>query len=433
MHLTRVPMDTGKLSIGMYVGMLDRPWLETPFVFQGFEIRDRAEIEQLQACCHQVYVEIERGKLSEKTIRALAASGPAPRIVGEHDATPGGTRGFLHQWLVRRGLGSFLARRRRAKSGNYGISSTVRKEAPHASKAYELCARSYRRIYERAGRAGFVEIERVTRAVAPVVQSILRNPNAMAWTVFSKKRSGQDYCRAVATAVWSVMFGRHLGFDRKRLEDLAVGGLLLDIGNTELPDAVVQAEGFITQDEYDQVPQHVQAGVDILKRSPGIEPAVFEMVMYHHERFDGSGYPHGVEGSDIPPLGRIAGIADCYDAMTTRTAYSPALAAYDAARELNETRDEKFSAAVVEKFLHTIGMFPTGSIVELSDGAAGLVLEQNPENLLQPKLLILMTPRAGKLRKPRVMNPGDWQGRGLWIARGHEHGAFGIDPMAYFS
>ena len=78
-------------------------------------------------------------------------------------------------------------------------------------------------------------------------------------------------------------------------------------------------------------------------------------------------------------------------------------------------------------------MFPTGSVVELSDGAAGLVLEQNPDNLLQPKVLILITPKGGRLKKPKIMNPGDWQGRGLWIARGHEHGAFGIDPMEYFN
>ena len=433
MHLTRVPMDTSKLSIGMYVGLLDRPWLETPFIFQGFEIKDRFEIEQLQKHCHQVYVEIERGKLSERTIRALAAGGPAPLVLGENEALPDGKPSFVHQFVVRTGLLNFLSKRKKKHTGAYDITSTVRKEAPYASEAYEKCLKSWRRIYERAGRAGFVEIERVIRAVTPLVRSILRNPNAMAWTVFSRKRSGHDYSRAVATAVWAIMFGRHLGFDRKGLENLAVGGLLLDIGNTALPDDVVHAEGAITQDQYAQVPAHVEEGVHILERSPGIEPAVFEMVMYHHERFDGSGYPYQLEGSNIPPMGRIAGIVDCYDAMTTRTAYSPALAAYDAARELNEMRDKLFSAEVVEQFMHTIGMFPTGSVVELSDGAVGLVLEQNADNLLQPKVLVLKTPKRKRLRKPKIMNPQDWQGRGLWIARGHEHGAFGIDPMAWFN
>jgi len=259
LHLTRIPMSTSNLSIGMYVGMLDRPWLETPFVFQGFVIKDKFEIEQLQLFCSQVYVEIERGKLAEKTIRALAASnGPATRVLGEHDPAPNGPR-WLHRFIVRTGLSNFLSRRRKA-AGHYDITSTVRKEAPEAQKAYERCAKSYRRIYQRAGQAGFVDIEKVLNAVTPLIRSILRNPNAMAWTVFSKKRSDRQYSRATATAVWAVMFGRHLGFDRKRLEHLAVGGLLLDIGNTALPDNVVKAEGAITRDEYAAVPQHVEEG-----------------------------------------------------------------------------------------------------------------------------------------------------------------------------
>ena len=432
MHLTRVPMRVQNLSIGMFVGMLDRPWLETPFIFQGFEIKDRHEIELLQKHCSQVYVEIERGKLSEKTIRALAASNaPVVHVLSEGEKGPNGPS-WLHRLIVRTGLRNFLSRRRVA-TGEYEITSTVRKEAPEAKLAYDRCVKAYRRIYERAGRAGFVDIDRVTNAVTPLIRSILRNPNAMAWTVFQGKRSDRKYSRAVATSVWAIMFGRHLGFDRKRLEHLAIGGLLLDIGNTALPEEVVNAEGAITMDEYAQVPQHVEAGAKILRRSPGIHPAVFEMVMYHHERYDGSGYPYQLSGSNIPAFGRIAGIVDCYDAMTTKNAYSPALAAYDAARELNEMRDDKFSGEVVERFMHTIGMFPTGSVVELSDSSLGLVLEQNPDNLLQPKVLLLRLKGRKNLKKPRLMNPGDWKGRGLWIAKGHEHGAFGIDPADYFS
>lgn len=431
LHLTRVPMKTSNLSIGMFVGMLDRPWLETPFVFQGFLIKDKLEIEQLQSCCGQVYVEIERGKLTESQIRAIAA-GQAVKVLGPNEQAPDKPN-WLHRIVFRMGVGRFLKSRRKQRVGGYEITSTVRREAPKAREAYERCVKSHRRIFARARRAGCVDVERVILAVTPLIQSILRNPNAMAWTVFAGKRSGRNYSRAVATAVWAVMFGRHLGFDRMGLQNLAIGGLLMDIGNVELPDDILNAEGAITDDQFDEVPQHVRAGVDILRRSDNIEPAVFEMIMYHHDRYDGSGYPHDISGSNIPAFGRIAGIVDCYDAMTTKTSYSPALAAYDAARELNEMRDKQFSAEVVEQFLHTIGMFPTGSVIELSDNSTGLVLEQNPKNLLQPKVLILKVSSGETLKKPRIMNSNDWEGRGLWIAKGHEHGAFGIDPMDYFN
>jgi HD-GYP domain-containing protein (c-di-GMP phosphodiesterase class II) len=427
-------MNTSNLSVGMFVGMLDRPWLETPFIFQGFEIKEKSEIKELQKYCSQVYVEIERGKLAEKTIRALAANGgQVNHIVGANERGPAGPS-WLHRFIFRMGLGGLLAgRKSKKRHGEYEITSTVRREAPEARAAYDKCAKAYRRIVDRTQRVGNIKIDQVVRAVTPMIQSILRNPDAMAWTVFSGKRTDRNYSRAVATAVWAVMFGRHLGFSRKGLQDLAVGGLLLDIGNVELSEELLSTAGAFTHDEYDQVPHHVQAGVDILQRSKDIEPEIFEMVMYHHERYDGSGYPYEINGSTLPPLGRIAGIVDCYDAMTTKTSYSPALAAYDAARELNEMRDQQFHAEVVEQFLHTIGMFPTGSVVELSNGSCGLVLEQNRNNPLQPKVLLLRDAKGKELRKPRVLNAKDWQGRGLWIAKGHEHGAFGIDPMDYFN
>ena len=124
-------MATSNLSIGMYVGMLDRPWLETPFVFQGFMIKDKFEIEQLQSYCSQVYVEIERGKLTESQIRAMAVR--VGQFAGSHgNAAKKKLPGWLHSFIARTGLGPYLAGRRRKRTGAYAITSTVRREAPLA-------------------------------------------------------------------------------------------------------------------------------------------------------------------------------------------------------------------------------------------------------------------------------------------------------------
>ncbi|MDH3441272.1 MAG: DUF3391 domain-containing protein, partial [Gammaproteobacteria bacterium] len=165
MHLTRVPMNVQNLSVGMFVGLLDRPWLETPFIFQGFEIKDRHEIEQLQKYCSQVYVEIERGKLAEKTIRALAAGGSqVAHVLGADEKGPGGPT-WLYRWVLRMGMGSLFAARKRRRAGQYEITSTVRREAPQAKEAYDKCVTAYLRIYDRAQRVQNVRIEMVARAV----------------------------------------------------------------------------------------------------------------------------------------------------------------------------------------------------------------------------------------------------------------------------
>jgi len=379
----------------MYVAELDRPWLDTPFVFQGFEIKDRNEIEQLQSSCAYVYVDIDRGRLTEAEIRSLLSSdfGKTMPVTSRASRdTP--AKGLLTRIRTRLGRNNSVNSRRSKDANPYEISSTVRREAPRAKEAYEHTLSRYKSILDRARGFGEVSVDKVSHAVKPTIESILRNPDAMAWTVFSKKRSGRDYSRAVATSVWSVMFGRHLGFDRAGLHDLAIGGLLLDIGNIGVPGSIINA--------------------------------------------DGSGYPKKKVGHHIPVYGRIAAVADCYDAMTTKTLYSPALAAYDSARELNDMRGKEFQAEVVGQFLQMIGMFPTGSVVEFSDGIVGVVLEQNRQNPLRPKVMLLKDSNGDPFDQPQILDmqklpDGDRGSKAVSITKGHEHGAFGIDPLNYFA
>jgi len=437
-QLAQIPVDTTELNIGMYVAMLDRPWQETPFVFQGFEIKDLKEIEQLQTYCSHVYVNVEKGKLTKAQILALRRKRKKPPARRPADAMPAAQAGFFRRLAAALGLGRLFGFRSGSRSlvCSYPTTATVRAEAPAAREAYESCVDCHATIVSQARRKGYFDMDALRQVTPALIDSVLRNPDAMAWTVFTGKRSSRKYSRAVATAVWSVMFGRHLGLDRSALESLAIGGLLLDIGNADLPEDIVNAEGAISVDEYDAVPRHVEAGIRIVNASGGAETSVIDMIRCHHERYDGSGYPSARSGSELPVFGRIAAIADCYDAMTTRPSYSPALAAYDAARELNLMRDKAFHAEVVEQFLHTIGMFPTGSIVELSNGLLGLVLEQNPCNPLRPKVLIVRDKNDGEVRERDVRSMEDLPTEGdgaVWIAQGHEHGAFGIDPLDYFN
>jgi HD-GYP domain-containing protein (c-di-GMP phosphodiesterase class II) len=292
-------------------------------------------------------------------------------------------------------------------------------------------------MQEKARKNGRVDIDAVRRALRPVIDSILRNPNAMAWVIFSKKTTPDDYNRAVATSVWCIMFGRHLAFDRQPLDDLAVGGLLLDIGKLGLPAGVEIQVGELSAEQRKLQEKHVEVGIEILRASRQVPENVMDMVRCHQERADGSGYPAKLKGIETPSFGRIAAIADCYDAMTSANSYSSASAGYDAARELNNMRGGQFQSEVVEQFLRAVGMFPTGSVVELNDGRIGVVLEQNPGNPLRPKVLLLLDKTHKPLSRPQIKQlrdlPADATSRkALWIINGHEHGAFGIDTRKIF-
>jgi HD-GYP domain-containing protein (c-di-GMP phosphodiesterase class II) len=314
----------------------------------------------------------------------------------------------------------------------------MRRESGRALAAFDAACDFHGSMLQKITQNSSVDINSVRLTMRPVIDSILRNPNAMAWVIFSRKTTPEDYNRAVATAVWCVMFGRHLAFDRQRLEDLAVGGLLLDIGNLGLPESVRGAKGDLTHQQHMLQRKHVDIGVEILRASKGVPENVMDMVRCHQERADGSGYPAGLRGNATPSFGRIAAVADCYDAMTSAKTYSSASGGYDAARALNDMRGKEFQPEVVEQFLRAVGMFPTGSIVELNDGTAGVVLEQNPDNALRPKVLLLRDSSHEPLSSPRIKQlrdlPADATSRkALWIVNGHPHGTFGINPRKIFS
>jgi HD-GYP domain-containing protein (c-di-GMP phosphodiesterase class II) len=442
LSIKQVPIDVGKVSEGMYVSKLDRPWLETPFIFQGFEITEQAEIDMLQRCCNIVYIDVERGKLSDDQVRRLIQMQREPRKSAQQPARqkakePGKLIRWLQKLLTRLGLYSQAATLASSGQEGYGIQTTVRAEAGEARDAYRTLGKHHKELMDRATIRGDVQTEELRRAIQPAIDSVLRNPNALAWEVFSRKRSTGNYNRSVGTAIWCLMFGRHLGFDRDMLEDLAMGGMLLDIGNSMLPKSIAATSGAITDEQKTMLRQHVEFGAKILADSQGVAQPVTDMVRCHHERFDGTGYPQGMFGNQIPPFGRIAGIADCYDAMTSDATYSEPMAAYDAARALNEMRGKEFAAEVVEQFLATMGMFPVASLVELNDGSVAIVLEQNPYNVLRPKVLLLLDQNKAPLPQPKVVEMRDLpldatQPGALWIVSGHEHGAFGIDPADIF-
>jgi HD-GYP domain-containing protein (c-di-GMP phosphodiesterase class II) len=421
LSIKQIPIDVSKVAEGMYVSKLDRPWLETPFIFQGFEIREQAEIDMLQRYCSMVYIDAERGQLSDDQVRRLIQMQRQPRKSSPQQPSrrkakePGKLIRWLQKLLTRIGL--------------------YRQAVTLASSG--TLAKHHKQMMDRATIRGNVHTGELRRAVQPAIDSVLRNPNALAWTVFSRKRSSEKYNRSVGTAIWCLMFGRHLNFDRDMLEDLAMGGMLLDIGNSMLPKSIAATSGAITEEQKNLLRQHAEFGAKILADSQGVAQPVADMVRCHHERFDGSGYPQGVLGNQIPPFGRIAGIADCYDAMTSETPYSKPMAAYDAARALNDMRGRDFATEVVEQFLATMGMFPVASLVELNEGSVAVVLEQNPNNVLRPKVLLLLDQNRTPLPQPRVVEMRDLpldatQSGALWIVSGHEHGAFGIDPAKIF-
>lgn len=425
----------------MFVAQLDRPWLETPFLFQGFEIREDSEIRQLRQYCRHVYVDAARSSYPrEKLLRATGKEekyGAALKNGARRQAAPPPRH---LRWKIIDVVSRFDPTGRladRLLQKRYENTTSTAAEAPKATRAYDSALDTMNEVLEGIQQGKGVDVDRVKEVVTPMIDSVLRNQDAMAWLVYLRKRDQYTYQHSIASSVWAVMLGRHLGFDRHGLDTLALGGMLLDIGKAKVSEELLFRQGPLNDEEYAEIKLHVRHGLEMVRSTPGVNADVLAMIASHHERHDGSGYPDGLAGNEIPVFGRISGLVDCFDAMTTHRPYAAAKSSYDAIRELNSLAGIKFQKELVEQFVQALGMFPTGTLVELNTGEVGVVIEQNRVRRLRPKIMLLLDRDRQPVGDARTLDlrrlPSDSNDSGaVWILRGLEPGAFGLDPRDYF-
>lgn len=438
MHFKRQKIETANLEQGMYVAQLDRPWLETPFLFHGFEIQGDDELKLLRKFCRHVYIDVTRSRLpQERILRVLRQPDDEAVVQRRLRADPPATlAGRLVRAASALDPSGILAAYANGQLGYRNQVPTAR-EAPEAIRAYDLAAITMNEVLAEVRKGAAPDAERIRTAVGPVIDSILRNQDAMAWCAYLRKRDERARRCPAATAVWAVILGRHLGFDRQGLDTLGMGGMLLDIGKARLPDRLDGHEEVLAEEDLEILRKHVPLGLKMVRLVPGINADVLAMIGGHHERADGSGYPQGLQGGDIPVFARIAGLVDSYDNMISQRSSTAACSPYDAIRELNMLAGVKFQSELVEQFVQAMGMFPTGSVVEMNTGEVGIVVEQNRVRRLRPKVLLVLGADRRPLGEHRIVDlgrlPSDQGARNArWIARGHESGAFGLDPKNYF-
>jgi HD-GYP domain-containing protein (c-di-GMP phosphodiesterase class II) len=227
------------------------------------------------------------------------------------------------------------------------------------------------------------------------------------------------------------------GVDRQNLQLLGQGGLLLDVGKTRISRELLDLKGPLTSEARAELRRHVDYGIEILSSGSGVDPKVEQMVRTHHERHDGSGYPQGLSGQAIPLFGRIAGLVDTYDAMTSHRPGAPAQSTYAVMRQLNDKADVLFQAELIERFIRVVGVFPTASLVELNTGEVGIVVEQNALRRLRPKVMLVLNANKQLRNEFPVVDlcemPADAsEPGGIWILHGLEPGAYGVDPREYY-
>jgi len=430
MSAERQTITTDQLAIGMYVAELDRPWLETPFLFQGFYIESAKDIRELQEHCQHVLVDpgrydpapaLRRGVVSggskddRKTSRPRATSCPAVNKAGPR----------------RRAIMEDVEDEYRPLDTN-----VLRRQIVEAKLAHEQTVSAVNHIFASLRSGNEMRLDAAEQAIEPMVESVVKNEDALSWLARMKKKQDYIHDHSIASCVWAMIFGKHLGLEPDMLKVLGLGALLMDVGKTKVPTEILIKKGKLSDEERALMRQHVQFGLEIARCVEGVDARVIEMIESHHERHNGTGYPAGLDGSAIPVFARIGGIVDAYDAMTTARPYASPVSTCEAMRRLNDLAGVEFQAEMVEQFVQAVGVFPVGTLVELSNGTVGVVIAQNRTRRLRPQVMVLTDEDKAPLNTFRTLDLRnilvDANGDSLYILNGLPPGAHGINPSEYY-
>ena len=343
-----IKMVPDQLQEGMYIARLDRSWLESPFIFQGFPLTTQDELRKLKALCAYVYVDMRRSK-------------------------------FLKKEVSKETLEDIQQVR-------YEDTVSVENEIPHAFQSYTELGTELDKIFRRARIFGEANVRALKPFLKACAESVTRNANAMIWLSHMREHDSLTAAHAVRVAALSMVIGRHLGLPRQQLETLGLCGLLHDVGKTKIDPALLHKEEPLEDDDMQEIRQHTSYGRDRLLHDPLLPQVVIETAFSHHERIDGTGYPLGIPAETLSYQTRLVSIADAYDSITQDKGKS----SVEALKIIYKERGTQFDHALVVKFIEALGLYPPGSLVELNTGEVGIVLTNDPAARLQPKIALVL-------------------------------------------
>ncbi|MCW9089678.1 MAG: HD-GYP domain-containing protein [Gammaproteobacteria bacterium] len=376
-------VDVANLELGMYVSELDRPWLETSFLFQGFPILGQEELEELRRCCDYVYVDDEMGvALQPERVSTAPKSRPVKRFA-------------THKVNIASSAGKQRPIRNRVK---------FEQELPRAREVYHQAHDYINTIFSQIRIDRSIPLDQARQLTEHTVESITNNENAMLWLTLLKQKDEYTTYHSINVCVLSVLFGRHLGLSEVELKILGLGALLHDIGKMRVPAGILNKNGRLTPEEELMMRQHPLLGDRMLATRRGVPGQIREIVRSHHERVDGSGYPQGLEGDELGLMPMIVSIVDVYDAMTSDRAYHERISPHEALNMMYSWAATHFREELLEAFIRCLGIYPVGSLVELSSGEVALVLTVNRVHHLLPQVLLLLNRDKHPYDIPKLLN-----------------------------
>lgn len=422
MATNRIKVAVNQLQEGMYVADLDCPWHKTPFPLQGFYIRQDDDVKSLSDYCKHVYVDEHKSRVKH-VYETKEAPKPSTDSVKNEKESSASQVVILAPLVIK-------------SPQLYETKTTIKKEASRASKLHKHVYDAISDVFATIYNGGEVSIAQTENVAEGMVESVLRNPDALVWLSKMSEEDVYSYQHSVKSSIWALVYGRHLGLDKALLKTLAMGVLLAHIGKTKLPAELRDKSSNLSGEELSLYQNYVDYSVALLEEMEGLPNGVISIVKFHQERHNGTGYPQAVTGGRIPLLAKIAGLVDFYQSLINPRDGSKGLSPLQAVSELYELRNIAFQDDLVERFIEAVGVYPTGTLVELSSHEVAIVTGHNLDRRLFPKVMIVLDDHKYPLKEAKVVdlkerNHNKAGDDGLYISESLPKGAYNIDENEF--
>ncbi len=369
-----------QLRLGMHLLKLEGAWLHHPFWKTRFVIDSTEDLQKLHGCgVAECWIDTALGLDVAAPVDPEPAS-PPPSRMAPLDSAPGPSPA-----PPPRGVG-----------GERPMSAELKQAAAICHKGREAVNAMFGEA--RMGRT--VDAEQCLPLVEEISGSVLRNPGALVSLARLKTKDDYSYMHSVATCALMVALGRQVGLDEAGCREAGLAGLMHDIGKAMMPLDVLNKPGKLTDDEFKVMRTHPEEGHRMVLGGQGVSEPILDVVLHHHERMDGTGYPHRLPAEQISQLARMGAICDVYDAITSNRPYKNG---WDPAQSIARMASWKghFDPALFAAFVQSLGIYPTGSLVRLASGKLAVVMEQNPQSLTAPVVMEFFSTKSQLHIPPR--------------------------------
>jgi len=264
---------------------------------------------------------------------------------------------------------------------------SLEQEFAKASQQFDQHSQQLKSLYNDLTIGAKLDVSLLNQVSNEIVDSVLRNSNAMAILSRLKDKDGYNWRHMINCTILMSVFAKYLGIKNEQIQQLALGAMLHDVGHTKLPQGLINKTEKLNEFEFKALKKHVVQSLGLVKGEAGISNLIMDMILNHHERIDGSGYPRGLSGTKISKAARMMAIVDVYDAMTSERPHQNGEEPIHALRYLLANKHQ-FDPQLVQKFIKCLGVHPVGTIVRLTNDRLALVLEGNKQSPMKPKVKV---------------------------------------------